>query len=106
MAFWDKWWKDSKRQETEPAVQDTVEEEKVLEEEAVETPVEAVTVETPVETVTAEVQEPVEEKPEPEAPTGRAAGGGEENRILAEAEKTVYGRRVRLCHQRSRRGVL
>ena len=68
MAFWDKWWKDSKRQETEPAVQDTVEEEKVLEEESAETPVEAVTVETPTEAVTEEVQEPVEEKPEPEAP--------------------------------------
>lgn len=80
MAFWDKWWKDSKRQETEPAVQDTVEEEKVLEEESAETPVEAVTVETPTEAVTEEVQEPVEEEPEPEAP-GPAEPPAEEKKV-------------------------
>lgn len=107
MAFWDKWWKDSKRQETEPAVQDTVEEEKVLEEESAETPVEAVTVETPTEAVTEEVQEPVEEEPEPEAPE-QAEPPAEEKKVgfWQKLKKLYMGDVVRLRHQRSRRGVL
>ena len=60
MAFWDKWRKENKEpREAEPVVQNIPDEEVVLEEEPAAASVEA---------VTPEVQEPTEEKAEPEAP--------------------------------------
>lgn len=81
MAFWDKWRKDNKSQETEAAVQDTVEEEKVLEEAA----------ETPAETVTSEAaQEPLEEKAEPETPRREEKPAEEKKTGLWQKLKKLY----------------